>query len=416
MESEQQTAGRPSPTYPGRPRPRTASRPAATQNGDEYEAVFTNSLALGDQRGGDVDGRLVATQPASQTADAGSASLYGGQCQPSGRHGAVGGEHRRRDDFSRHFRRHLDDLHFHDRRPENGDQYEAVFSNGAGTLTSNPATLTVDYRYVTAAGQPDSRRRRAVTFTAAFQPRSGGDTVQWQVSTDGGTTFAQSPGRPRPPTASRRRRENGNEYEAVFTNAAGTFTSNAATLTVDYAPAVTTNPASETVNAGGTATFTAAATGNPTPTRAVAGEHRRRYDLQRYHRRDLNHLSFTASTHGERQRVRGRLHQLRWHGHQHRRHVDGGPCHHPARQPRRSNAGARSTLHGGPPTRRRRYVQWQVSTDGGTTFSDISGATSTTYTFTAGRAKRQRVRGRVHQLPGTLTSGAATLTVDSPRR
>ena len=60
------------------------------------------------------------------------------------------------------------------------------------------------------------------------------------------------------------------------------------------APTVTTNPTSATVDAVGTATFTAAASGTPTPT-----------------------------------------------------------------------------------------VQWEVSTDGGTTFTDISGATSTTYTFTA---------------------------------
>ena len=58
---------------------------------------------------------------------------------------------------------------------------------------------------------------------------------------------------------------NGYEYEAVFTNAAGTATTTAATLTVQTAPSVTANPTNQTVNAGGTATFTAAASGNPTP-------------------------------------------------------------------------------------------------------------------------------------------------------
>jgi hypothetical protein len=52
----------------------------------------------------------------------------------------------------------------------------------------------------------------------------------------------------------------------VFTNVAGSATTTAATLTVQSAPAVTTNPHNVTVNAGQTATFTAAASGNPAPT------------------------------------------------------------------------------------------------------------------------------------------------------
>ena len=59
---------------------------------------------------------------------------------------------------------------------------------------------------------------------------------------------------------------NGYEYEAVFTNTAGSVTTSAATLTVQTAPTVTTQPTNQTVHAGGTATFTAAASGNPTPT------------------------------------------------------------------------------------------------------------------------------------------------------
>ena len=60
--------------------------------------------------------------------------------------------------------------------------------------------------------------------------------------------------------------QNGYEYEAVFTNSVNSATSNPATLTVDTAPAVTTQPTNQTANAGTTATFTAAASGNPSPT------------------------------------------------------------------------------------------------------------------------------------------------------
>jgi hypothetical protein len=62
--------------------------------------------------------------------------------------------------------------------------------------------------------------------------------------------------------------ENGNEYEAVFTNGSGSATTNPATLTVipDVASVITTQPVSQTVPSGQTVTFTAAASGDPTPT------------------------------------------------------------------------------------------------------------------------------------------------------
>ncbi len=58
------------------------------------------------------------------------------------------------------------------------------------------------------------------------------------------------------------------QYRAVFTNPSSSATSTAATLTVNpkpEAPKVTTNPASKTVTAGESATFTAAASGVPAP-------------------------------------------------------------------------------------------------------------------------------------------------------
>jgi len=59
--------------------------------------------------------------------------------------------------------------------------------------------------------------------------------------------------------------QNGNTYQAVFTNGCNTATSSAASLTVNTAPVVTTNPTSQTV-AASSVTFTAAASGSPTPT------------------------------------------------------------------------------------------------------------------------------------------------------
>jgi hypothetical protein len=50
------------------------------------------------------------------------------------------------------------------------------------------------------------------------------------------------------------------------TNSFGSVTSAGATLVVDVAPTITTQPASQTVDEGNTATFTVVATGTPAPT------------------------------------------------------------------------------------------------------------------------------------------------------
>ena len=58
-------------------------------------------------------------------------------------------------------------------------------------------------------------------------------------------------------------------YTAVATNSAGSATSTGAVLTVSasaVAPAITTQPSNQTVTTGGTASFTVAASGSPTPT------------------------------------------------------------------------------------------------------------------------------------------------------
>jgi plastocyanin len=52
----------------------------------------------------------------------------------------------------------------------------------------------------------------------------------------------------------------------AVTNIVGSVTSKAATLTVDSAPVITTQPASQTVVAGTNVTFTVVATGLPAPT------------------------------------------------------------------------------------------------------------------------------------------------------
>jgi hypothetical protein len=162
--------------------------------------------------------------------------------------------------------------------------------------------------------------------TASFTSTASGNpapTVQWQVSADNGATWSNISGATSTtysftPAAA----DTGKRYHAVFTNSAGTATSDAATLTVNTAPAVTTQPANQSVTAGQTATFSAAASGSPAPS-----------------------------------------------------------------------------------------VQWQVSANGGP-WSNIAGATSTTYSFTAQTADNgKQYRAVFSNSCSTATSNAATLTV-----
>ena len=152
---------------------------------------------------------------------------------------------------------------------QSGYLYEAVFNNGGGSATSNPASLTVNTLPVVTTS-PVSQTILAgssATFTAAGSG-SPAPAVQWEVSVNGGVTFSPIGGAnstsltlTNVPSSS-----DGTEYEAVFTNAAGSVASTPATLTVQYAPVVTGQPSSQTVTGGSSAVFTAAASGDPTPT------------------------------------------------------------------------------------------------------------------------------------------------------
>ena len=219
-----------------------------------------------------------------------------------------------------------------------GNEYRAVFSNASGTAATNPATLTVSAGGGGAqsgapqiATQPESvsvESGASASFTAAAAG-SPPLSVQWEVSTDGGNTWGTIPGADTTTySLTATLSENAYEYRAVFTNTAGSSTTSAATLTVTAgsgasSPEITTQPSDDIAAVDGTASFTAAASGTPTPT-----------------------------------------------------------------------------------------VQWQVSSNGGAGWSDISGATSTTYTFTAYNGmSAYEYRAVFTNTAGVATTNAAILTV-----
>ena len=218
----------------------------------------------------------------------------------------------------------------------NGHQYRVLVSNSLASVTSAAATLTVNPAPAAPAfsTQPAGQAITAGS-AAAFTVAATGTptpTLQWQRSTDGGSTWANIAGATDATfnTGAATLTQNGERYRALASNASGTATSNVALLTVDpapAAPAITQQPAAQTVTAPAAATFSAAATGVPTPT---------------------------------------------W--------------------------------------------QWQLSTDGGTSFANINGATAASYTTpaTATTDSGKRYRAIATNASGNSTTNAVTLTVNAP--
>ena len=146
---------------------------------------------------------------------------------------------------------------------DNGVQFTVLVSNTVGSVTSSPATLTVNAATVAPSitTQPTSQTvtaGQAATFnvtatgTAPLSYQWRKNNVAISVATSSSYT-----------TLATTTLDSGSTFVVVVSNAAGTVTSATATLTVNaapVAPSITTQPASQTVTAGQTATFTVAAT------------------------------------------------------------------------------------------------------------------------------------------------------------
>lgn len=152
---------------------------------------------------------------------------------------------------------------------DHGRWYRAVATNARGSVASLPGQLRVataqEPPAVTAAPGDTTRGTGATaTFTVAALVTSD-LTYQWQVSVDGGTTFANITGATRatyttPPAAVS---DDGKRFRVVLTNAAGTTTSTPARLSVLRAPAIVQQPQNQTWRPGATdALFVVTAAGD----------------------------------------------------------------------------------------------------------------------------------------------------------
>ena len=140
----------------------------------------------------------------------------------------------------------------------NGALFSVTVTNVAGKATSATATLTVN----TPPQITTQPANQTVTAgqTATFSVVATGTaplTYQWLQN---GTAISSAVGASYT-TPATTGSNNGALFTVIVTNTAGQATSNAATLTVNTPPQITTQPTSQTVNAGQTATFSVAATG-----------------------------------------------------------------------------------------------------------------------------------------------------------
>lgn len=133
-----------------------------------------------------------------------------------------------------------------------------AYDVGAWEYTAPPSAPV----FTTHPGGSSTPAGGTATFTAAASG-SPAPTYQWSVSADSGATWSDISGATSATLTLSGvvMSDSGKQYRVTATNSQGSATSNAATLVVTaVAPTITTQPSSQSVVTGGTATFTVAAT------------------------------------------------------------------------------------------------------------------------------------------------------------
>jgi hypothetical protein len=187
----------------------------------------------------------------------------------------------------------------------------------------------------------------------------------------------------------------------------GAATGGSGTLTIQAAPSIVTAPASQTVTAGNSVTFTASASGYPSPTvqwqqstngstyTNISGATGLSYTISAaaksqngYHYRAVfTNPAGTATTAAATLTVQY------------------GPAVTTNPSGKTVTAGQSVTFTAAASGNPSPTVQWQVSTDGGNTFANITGATSTTLTFSSTTAGQN---GNIYRAVFTNSVGSAT--------
>ncbi len=306
---------------------------------------------------------------------------------------------------------------------DNGRQYRAMVKAGTVVLTSSAATLSVTPPAPAGVAVQPSDVQARVGQAPSFSVTASGTNVayQWQSSVDG-IAWTDVAGAATEtltlPTATLA--DSGKLYRVVVRNNLASVTSRAVTLSVLPAlakPQFTAQPQDRSVNAGQSATFTATASGEPTPTlqwetsldgqswASVAGATTATLVVANVVKADdgRRYRAVATNTQGSETSAIARL--------------TIAPAVLPTlvREPQpvevlQSKSAAFEVQASGNPTP---TYQWQVSLDDGKTFANINGATGMRLelqtTVDADDGKLFRVVAS--NLAGDLVSSAARLTL-----
>jgi hypothetical protein len=145
-----------------------------------------------------------------------------------------------------------------------GNTYRCIVSGQCGTTTSSTVTLTVNTLPAVVTNPSNVAQCTGTSVSFSVGATGTALTYQWQVSTDGGSTYSNISGETAATytIASTVLSQNNNRYRCVVSGACSpAATSNAATLTLSAAPTITAQPASTAVICEGASTsFVVAAT------------------------------------------------------------------------------------------------------------------------------------------------------------
>ncbi|WP_157741192.1 sigma-70 family RNA polymerase sigma factor [Jiangella sp. DSM 45060] len=162
-------------------------------------------------------------------------------------------------------------------RDLDGRQYRVKATNPLGTITTQPAVITVQYPPAIEE-QPQNVtvvEGDTAVFEAVAVANPAAMTITWQVRAPGGEWGAPDQAVATPRQEGVRStleltdvsgERDGYQYRAVFTNEVGEAASEPATLTVHWQPEVTAQPESVEAGPGDDVEFTASASANPEAT------------------------------------------------------------------------------------------------------------------------------------------------------
>ncbi len=302
--------------------------------------------------------------------------------------------------------------------PVNVTYVYTLTANGCSNTQNVVVTVNASIVAPAITTQPTTQTRCAGVIASFTSAASGSPapTVQWQVSTNGGTSWGNISGE----TASTysfatATTDNNKQYRAVWTNIAGTANSNAAILTVNAVP-VLSSGLTATATSGTAFAYTAASS---TPGTSFAWSRATVPGISNTTASGNGNINETLLNTTTSPVNVTYVYTLIANGCSNTQNlvvtvnasiVAPAITTQPTTQTRCAgvNASFTSAASGSPaPT-----VQWQVSTNGGTNWSNISGATTSTYSFATTTAdNNKQYRAVWTNSGGTINSNAATLTV-----